>query len=50
MGFIDWIKKKNVHLALKKPVCVEKGEKIAVMRRSSNRWHVYGSAKVVALE
>ncbi len=50
VGFIDWIKKKNVHLVLKKPICVEKGDKIAVMRRSSNRWHVYGTAKVTALE
>lgn len=50
VGFVESTKKKSVHLLLKKPVCVEAGEKIALMRRSANRWRVYGTAKVTALQ
>ncbi|MBI2445552.1 translation initiation factor IF-2 subunit gamma [Candidatus Micrarchaeota archaeon] len=47
VGFVQGLKKKTVQLKLKKPVCVEKGDLVAVMRRSDNRWRVYGVAHIV---
>ncbi len=47
VGFVQSAGKKGVQLALKKPVCVGKNELIAVMRRSENRWRVFGVAKQV---
>lgn len=44
VGFVTEQKKKNVKLLLKKPVCVEKKDKIAVLRRADNRWRLYGTA------
>ncbi|MBI4360524.1 translation initiation factor IF-2 subunit gamma [Candidatus Micrarchaeota archaeon] len=47
VGFVQSANKKAVQLKLKKPVCLEKDELIAVMRRSDNRWRVFGVAKLV---
>lgn len=47
VGFVQGLKKKAVLLKLKKPVCVEKNDLLAVMRRSDNRWRVYGVAHLV---
>ncbi|HLD76139.1 MAG TPA: translation initiation factor IF-2 subunit gamma, partial [Candidatus Norongarragalinales archaeon] len=47
VGFVTGMKKKSVHLLLKKPLCVEEGDLIAVMRRSQNRWRLFGTAKKV---
>lgn len=47
VGFVQGLKKKSVQLKLKKPVCVEKGDLIAVMRRADNRWRVFGVAHLV---
>ena len=44
VGFITERKKKAYTLKLKKAVCAEKGEKLAVMRRSNSRWRLYGTA------
>ena len=46
VGFVTEQKKKNVKLLLKKPVCVEKTDKIAVLRRADNRWRLYGTASL----
>ncbi len=47
LGFVTSAKKGKVQLKLKKPICVAAGDKIAVMRRSKNRWHLYASASLV---
>jgi len=48
LGFVtEQKKKKGVTLALKKPVCVNAAEKIAVMRRAKNRWRLYATAEVI---
>ncbi len=47
VGFVAERKKKNYSLKLKKPVCANAGEKLAVMRRANNRWHLYGTAKIL---
>lgn len=47
VGFVQSANKKAVQLKLKKPVCLEKDELIAVMRRTDNRWRVFGVAKLV---
>ncbi|MBI5176556.1 translation initiation factor IF-2 subunit gamma [Candidatus Micrarchaeota archaeon] len=39
--------KKAIALKLKKPVCANPGDMMAVLRRSSNRWHLYGTGKIV---
>lgn len=46
LGFVIEQKKKVVKLLLKKPICAERGANLAVMRRSSNRWHLYGVSKI----
>ncbi len=40
-------KKKAVEVKLKKPVCAKAGDVFAVLRRSANRWHFFGTAKIV---
>ncbi len=47
VGFVVGTKKKTVQLKLKKPVCIEKDDLVAVMRRSDSRWRVFGIAKMV---
>lgn len=47
IGQITESKKKNVTLRLRKPVVVEKGDKMAVMRKSQNRWRLFATAKLV---
>ncbi|MFH1200354.1 MAG: translation initiation factor IF-2 subunit gamma [Candidatus Micrarchaeota archaeon] len=47
VGFVTERKKKNYMLKLKKPVCANAGETLAVMRRANNRWHLYGTAKIL---
>ncbi len=44
VGFVQSAKKGKVTLKLKKPVCIDPSSKIAVMRRSKNRWHLYATA------
>jgi len=47
IGFVQSIKKNTVHLALKRPICIEEGGKIALSRRIGQRWRLagYGSVK-----
>lgn len=45
VGFIQAQKKNKVKLLLKKPVCPAKNDKIAIMRKSKTRWHLYATAK-----
>ncbi|MBI5036315.1 translation initiation factor IF-2 subunit gamma [Candidatus Micrarchaeota archaeon] len=47
VGFVTSTKKNKVSLLLKKPVAIDSGDLIAVMRRSQNRWRFYGTAKEV---
>ncbi|MFH1056269.1 MAG: translation initiation factor IF-2 subunit gamma [Candidatus Micrarchaeota archaeon] len=47
VGFVTEQKKKTATVVLKKPVCVDSSQKIAVMRRAENRWRLYGTAKLV---
>ncbi len=46
VGFVIAQKKNKIKLQLKKPVCVGKEDKIAIMRRSKTRWHLYATAKI----
>ncbi len=46
VGFVANMKKKKVTLTLKKPVCIIKNVKIAVMRRINNRWRLFGTAQL----
>jgi len=51
VGFVTSAKKKKnflLTLQLKKPICVDKSTPIAIMRRAQNRWHLYGTAKIVS--
>jgi translation initiation factor 2 subunit 3 len=47
LGFIKSQKKSEFTLELKKPVCVFPNQKISVMRRAQNRWHLYATATAV---
>ncbi|MEW5955396.1 MAG: translation initiation factor IF-2 subunit gamma [Candidatus Micrarchaeota archaeon] len=47
VGFVTSHKKSRLELVLKKPLCVKAGDVLAVMRRAQNRWHLYGTAKVL---
>jgi translation initiation factor 2 subunit 3 len=47
VGFVLESKKKVLKLKLKKPICVEAGQNLALMRRAKGRWHLYGLAKVL---
>jgi translation initiation factor 2 subunit 3 len=47
VGFIIERKKKSFVLKLRKPVCALANDKLAIMRRANNRWHLYGIAKIV---
>ncbi|MBS3070489.1 translation initiation factor IF-2 subunit gamma [Candidatus Micrarchaeota archaeon] len=47
VGFVVEQKKNAVKIALKKPICLDKSSRIAVMRRAENRWRLYGTAKLV---
>ncbi len=47
VGFITERKKKSFILKLKKPICAKSSEKLAIMRRANNRWHLYGVATIV---
>jgi len=47
IGFIVDRKKKIATIKLKKPICANVGEKMAVMRRANNRWHLYGTATIL---
>jgi len=47
VGFVVEQKKKVAKILLKKPVCADASQKIAVMRRAENRWRLYGTAKLV---
>ncbi|MCL5011619.1 MAG: translation initiation factor IF-2 subunit gamma [Candidatus Marsarchaeota archaeon] len=44
LGFIKSQKKSEFILELKKPVCVFPNQKISIMRRAQNRWHLYATA------
>ncbi len=48
LGFVQLAKKGRVQLLLKKPVCIDKNDKLAVMRRSKNRWHLYATAALIS--
>ncbi len=39
--------KKAYSIRFKKPVCAVGGTPFAILRRSANRWHFYGTAKIV---
>jgi len=47
VGFVASHKKNRLDLVLKKPLCANAGDVLAVMRRAQNRWHLYGTAKVL---
>lgn len=48
IGFVTGQKKKEgVIVKLKKPVCVNAGDEIAIMRRASSRWRLYATAEVL---
>jgi len=47
VGFVSAHKKNKLELLLKKPLSVKAGDVLAVMRRTQNRWHLYGTAKVI---
>lgn len=38
---------KNVRLRLRRPVCSDKGAKVALSRRFGNRWHLIGYGEIV---
>ncbi|MBI5225070.1 translation initiation factor IF-2 subunit gamma [Candidatus Micrarchaeota archaeon] len=46
IGFITDRKKRHSIIKLKKPVCANVGEKLAIMRRANNRWHLFGIAVI----
>ncbi len=47
VGFVSRQKKKEgVTVKLKKPVCVNAGDEIAIMRRANNRWRLYATAEI----
>ncbi len=48
VGFVMEQKKNTVKVLLKKPICLDKKSRIAVLRRAENRWRLYGTAKLVA--
>ncbi|MFH1246823.1 MAG: translation initiation factor IF-2 subunit gamma [Candidatus Micrarchaeota archaeon] len=48
VGFVQSAKKNKVMLKLKKAICIDPATKIAVMRRSKNRWHLYATAALVS--
>ena len=48
VGFVLSAKKGKAQLKLKKSVCVDTGQTIAVMRRAKNRWHLYATAKLIS--
>ncbi|MEM4255378.1 MAG: translation initiation factor IF-2 subunit gamma [Candidatus Norongarragalinales archaeon] len=47
VGFVAEQKKNVVKISLKKPICLDKSSRIAVMRRAENRWRLYGTAKLL---
>ena len=47
VGFVVEQKKNAVKIALKKPICLDKNSRIAVMRRAENRWRLYGTARLL---
>ncbi|MBI5636080.1 translation initiation factor IF-2 subunit gamma, partial [Candidatus Micrarchaeota archaeon] len=47
VGFVLETKKNKVKITLRKPVCAQKNAKLAIMRRSGTRWHLYGTGKIV---
>ncbi|HIH20070.1 TPA: translation initiation factor IF-2 subunit gamma [Candidatus Micrarchaeota archaeon] len=47
VGFVIEQKKKGVKIVLKKPICLDREGKLAVLRRAENRWRLYGTAKIV---
>ncbi len=47
IGFQSTSKKSVLHLTLKKPVCANKGDRVALMRRVNNRWRLYAAGKIV---
>jgi translation initiation factor 2 subunit 3 len=47
IGFPSAGKKGVLHLTLKKPVCANKGDRVALMRRVNNRWRLYAAGKIV---
>ncbi|MEK6924196.1 MAG: translation initiation factor IF-2 subunit gamma [Candidatus Micrarchaeota archaeon] len=50
VGFVKGKSKQNkkaYQVVLKKPICGEKGSIVALLRRSTNRWHFYGTAEIV---
>ena len=46
LGIVNSVKKDEVKLALKIPVCVEKGEKVVISRQISGRWRLIASGVV----
>lgn len=47
IGFVQSAKKNKISLKLKKPLTPLENEIVAIMRRSGNRWHLFGTGKVV---
>ncbi len=47
VGFVTEQKKNTVKIVLKKPICLDKNSRIAVMRRAENRWRLYGTARLL---
>jgi translation initiation factor 2 subunit 3 len=47
VGAVVSFKKKRIEVKLKKPVVPLEGEMLAIMRRSGNRWHLYGTGKII---
>ncbi|MEE9540195.1 MAG: translation initiation factor IF-2 subunit gamma, partial [Candidatus Thorarchaeota archaeon] len=46
VGVITRLHGDEVELELKRPVCVEKGQRIAIGRRVENKWRLIGHAVV----
>ncbi len=42
IGYVQKVKKNNIELSLKHPICAEKGMRIAVMRNIGKRWRLSG--------
>ncbi|NUN11233.1 translation initiation factor IF-2 subunit gamma [Candidatus Micrarchaeota archaeon] len=46
VGFVESIKKKNAKIMLKKPLCIDGTDQIAILKKADNGWRLYGTAKL----
>ena len=47
IGLAEKVKKNSMHLKLKRLVCAQKGVKVAISRRVSQRWRLAGAGKIL---